>query len=43
MWVIAQYFGVVLATDSRLAAPVGDRPSDAINVLRFTAANFRAA
>ncbi len=43
IWVVAEYFGIFLATDSRLAEPVSDFPPDAVTVLPFTAAHSRAA
>lgn len=43
LWVIGQYFGILLATDSRLPAPTEAIPPTAASVLLFTASDCRAA
>jgi hypothetical protein len=40
LWTWVDYFGIVLATDSRLATPVGDVPEDLVSMISFTAADL---
>lgn len=43
MLVWADYYGVFLATDSRLAGPIGPLPQGVVNLITFTASDWRAA
>ncbi len=43
MWVAAEYYGVFVATDSRLSRPVRDVPDELLSVMTFTASDLRAA
>ena len=42
MWVVANYFGVYVATDSRLARPEGDLPEGQVNLITFRQPDRRA-
>lgn len=41
MPVLADYFGVILATDSRLPGPLQDQPAELWNVIQFSKADVR--
>jgi hypothetical protein len=42
MWVVANYFGIALATDSRLPEPPDEPPEEHSLISRFRKADLRA-
>jgi type IV pilus biogenesis protein CpaD/CtpE len=40
LWTWVDYYGIALASDSRLAAPMADTPEDLMGTISFTAADM---
>jgi mannosyltransferase OCH1-like enzyme len=43
MLVMANYYGVTIATDSRLASPIEEPPEELFSIITFTASDLRVA